>query len=398
MANRMIEELFTPTGNWDNHKILLKLALDETNYSHHPVLELGCGDGSSPALKAYSLEYLREVLSYDYDKEWAEKYGAIHVTDWDISVDWNKKYSVALVDESPGEQRHKSLMLLKNVCDIVIVHDSEPAAEEGYQLAKIWSLYKYKVDLVSNGAWATAMSNTYDVTQWAGLMHGEYEIKLWKERNNIAFCCVAFGSQYVKQQKRLRESILNVYPNAKLFFWTDELPVDSRPFLESLYGFKVHAINVAKSNGYRKIVYFDPAIILKKQFNFSDEVFKKYGVLAAKDDTPLLGVCSNACLDYFGIDKDEIKEKNLHLVGGSFYFFDFNQPKARHIFETWKAAEANNIFGSQEKASSEQLQGHRYDESCMALSLYKNHSEPISVDELSYNQSDEDVVIKKHFK
>lgn len=393
----MHNDLFVPKGNWDNHKILLYIALMDTNSSSAPILELGCGEGSSPTLQDYVKNNHRELISYDFHEDWAAKYGAHFVKDWDTDVDWNKKYSVALVDESPGEQRHKSIMLLKNVCDIVVVHDSEPSAT-GYLLDKIWPLYKYKVDLVSKGAWATAMSNTHDVSKWAelGLKFDDYEIKPFEERDNIAFCCVAFGEAYVEQQKRLRESILNVYPNSKLFFWTDELPEGSKSFYDSMYGFKVHAIQEAKDYGYKKVVFFDPACILQKPFPYTDEFIKRYGVLAAKDDTMLVKVVSDKCLEYFKTNRESLI--GHHSVGGSFYYFDFNQAKARLIFEKWKEAEENNIFGSQQEAASEQLQGHVYDEACMALCLYQNDSEPIGVDELSYNQNEDDVIIKKHFK
>lgn len=394
----MNDELFTPTGNWDNHKILLRLALGGTNMSEHPILELGCGDGSSPTLQEFVKHNHRELLSYDYDKEWAEKYGASHVKDWDEAVDWNKKYSVALVDESPGEQRHKSLMLLKNVCDIVIVHDSEPVAEEGYSLKKIWNLYKYKVDLVSKGAWATAMSNRHDVTLWAGMKFGEYEIRDWNVRNSIAFCSVAFGPQYVEQQERLKESILQLYPEAHLFFYKEELPVGSKPFLESLYGFKVHAIKEARDYGFKKVVWVDSAIVLKHKLDFEDSMVEQYGVLAVRDDNKLTNVCSDTCVKYFDIAKSDLDDR--HLVGGSFYYFNFNYSLSRLIFDDWYNAEQAGIFGSQEDASSDKLQGHRHDETCMALAIYKNGSSPLPANHLKYPgaYTEEIWIDKKHFK
>lgn len=400
----MNEKIFIPTGNWDNHKILLRLALDETNYSSNPILELGCGDGSSPALKEFCWDNLRECLSYDYDEEWAKKYGANYVKDWDLDVDWNRKYSVALVDESPGEQRHLSLMLLKNTCDIVIVHDSEPAGEEGYRLNKIWNLYKYKVDLVSRGAWATAMSNTIDVTEWAKIdiqntehnPTNEYKIKPWEDRNKIAFCSVAFGEQYIEQQDRLKESILAIYPDAALFFYKDTLPQGAKPFTESLYGFKAYAIKEAKDYGFKRVVWVDTAMILKHELDYPEEIQKSCGVMTVRDINFLSTTSSLAANSHFKLEDLHIK----NLVGGSFYFFNFKYALARLIFDDWLLSELLGLFGNQQEESEGKLNGHRHDEACMAAALYKNGVEPINANLLNYEAPGTDTVWieKKHFK
>ncbi len=413
----MDNTLFNPTGNWDNHRILLKLALEATRDSYEsrvlPILELGCGEGSTPVLREYLQQefqshaiirtaVMRTLMSYDYAEDWANKYGAVHVKDWDTDVDWNRRYSVALVDESPGEQRHKSLMLLKNVCDIVIVHDSEPRSEEGYMLQKVWPLYRYKVDLVSRGAWATAMSNTFDVTKWVGpvsMPDGQkFEIRPFEVRKSLAFCSVAFGEKYIEQQHRLKESILKIYPDAKLFFYQEELPQGARTFSESLYGFKAHAIAEAWDYGFKDVIWMDTAMILLKPVNYPEEMFQKLGVLAVTDTSTLSDVCSDACLTHFKTIRGDIKDQNL--VGGSFYYFSFKYPIGREIFLKWLEAETAGVFGSQEEESTTGLQGHRHDETCMAMSLYKNGSRSLPGEVLGYNTLPEQdpIMIKKHFK
>lgn len=388
-----MEEKFIPKGNWDNHKLLLRLALKETEGSNLPILELGCGDGSSPCLQEYSKETGRKVDSYDYDKAWAKKYNSTHVKDWD-ELDWMKQYSVALVDESPGEQRHKSIMLLMHTTDIIIVHDSEPAATAGYMLDKIWHLFKYKVDLVSNGAWATALSNKHDLSKWVGFKYENYEVKPWENRQELAFCCVAFGEKYVEQQARLKESILKFYPNANLFFYTDALPEGSKSFFDSLYGFKPWAVLAALNAGFRKIAFFDPACIVLDRLDYYDKYVRNYGVLAVKDDNQLK--LSNRVRDYFTLPGDYTDNKNS--VGGSFYYFDFNYELCRSIFNTWLECEEKGLFGTQMEAASEGLQGHCYDESCMALSLYLRGSEPFPYGGSRYHMDQNPIIDKRHFK
>ena len=148
--------------NWDNHRPLLWWALKETKGQTEPVLEMGCGEGSTPYLKQYLKTDKRKLISYDYSKEWADKYNANHVTDWDAIE--HENYSVILIDHSPGERRHLDVIKLANKCDYMIIHDSEPAAT-GYMLDKVWNLFPYRRNLKTEGAWATIVSAKHDIPE-----------------------------------------------------------------------------------------------------------------------------------------------------------------------------------------------------------------------------------------
>lgn len=163
------EEFLKDIGNWSNHRYLLWPALEQTT---NQVIEFGCGDGSTPYLYEYCKQNNREFLSFDNNPEWAQKYshlGVKVVDDWDKDVDWDKSYSVALIDEAPGGHRKKTLSSVR--ADIVIIHDSEPAGwnSSNYEVRDLFDKFKYKFDLKSEyqgGAWATALSNIYDVSIW----------------------------------------------------------------------------------------------------------------------------------------------------------------------------------------------------------------------------------------
>jgi len=141
--------------NWDNHRPLLWWALKQTKDLDLPILEMGCGEGSTPYLTEYCKKNNKNLINYDYSKEWADKYNAIHVTDWD-SIN-HENYSVILIDHSPGERRHIDIEKLKDKCEYMIIHDSEPAAY-GYMLDKIWHLFPYRKNLKTEGAWASIVS------------------------------------------------------------------------------------------------------------------------------------------------------------------------------------------------------------------------------------------------
>lgn len=209
--------------------------------------------------------------------------------------------------------------------------------------------------------------------------------------NSVAFCSVVEsvnenGVKYRDQQQRLLESIHEVYGGyAPTFFHYNTLPKGAKPFLESLYGFKPHAIQQAKDAGYNKICWVDAALILHKPINI------KAPFVAITDSSQL--PASDRCLDYFGLNRGQIKD--LKLVGGSFYYFDFNYPVTEMIFGHWKQAEIDGIFGSQHEESFEGLQGHRHDETCMRLSMFMNKYESVDGSEIGYN---DDVMTKLHFK
>lgn len=213
--------------------------------------------------------------------------------------------------------------------------------------------------------------------------------------NDVCFCSVAFGFEYLKQMDRLQKSILSIYPEANLLFFDNGLPDGSKPFLDSLYGFKPHAIQVAKDQGFKKVIWLDPAMILVDKV---DELINKPIIVAVKDDTLLHNVVSNKCYKYFGLTRDFVKLKGWYLVGGSLYFFNFDHPYTNMVFDLWLQAEKDGMFGSQHEAASEQLQGHRYDEAVMALAMYTNGIKPMGADEARYCLSENSIFRKLHFK
>lgn len=209
------------------------------------------------------------------------------------------------------------------------------------------------------------------------------------------FVDCAFGDQrYLDQQVRLHASILNIYPDAKIFSWTNEMPPGSRSMSESLYGFKPHAVKYALDQGFKQIMFFDPAITLTDKIDYYQDIVKGYGVLAAQDDNKLSKFCDQRSLDYYQIGQFTIED--WHLVGGSFYYFDFNVELCNTIFDRWMITEKLGLFGSQKEQASGKLHGHRNDEAMMALALYTSGSKPLTGD-VRYN-CEGGITRKYHFK
>lgn len=222
--------------------------------------------------------------------------------------------------------------------------------------------------------------------------------------DKIAFCSVAITSQsmgdaYIIQQQRLKESILSVYPDGELLFWVDSYPEGAKPFLDSLYGFKPHAVQAALDAGFTKVVWCDTAIILHDKIDFYDEFMKEHGgVIAIQDDSALINVTSDYCLQYFEWDRPDLKDR--HLVGGSFLYFDFEIEGCKKVFNKWRDAEQRGIFGSQWEESAGKLNGHRADETVLAMSLYYWGFKPFThkYDTRYCTGAFNTIVTKKHFK
>ena len=210
----------------------------------------------------------------------------------------------------------------------------------------------------------------------------------------FVFVSVAFGPQYVEQQERLKKSILDIYPQANLLFWTDELPDESKPFLDSLYGFKVHAVKEAMDRGYEKILWLDPAMIVMREI----DILFEHPMVAIRDENKLSTYISDKYIEYSGFDRDQLKWLEVHLVGGSLYYFDMTDKATRSLFNGWYQDEKQGWFGSQQQEASEQLQGHRADESCMAMTMEQNEIYPLRPYQVGYCVADNPVFTKKHFK
>lgn len=173
-------EFLKDVTSWDNHRFLLWEALSETNGK---VYEFGSGFGSTAFLRKYCNDAGRDFTSYDNNAEWASKTGSnfIGENNWD-SVDASDA-SVILIDHSPGERRVEDVIKYKDINGILVLHDTEPQPTlAAYGWERAYPLFKYRINIASpmngdwNGVWATALSNTIDVSQWSDKKMGIYRI------------------------------------------------------------------------------------------------------------------------------------------------------------------------------------------------------------------------------
>ena len=117
-------------ANYTHQPVLEKLLSITTG----PILELGCGEGSTELIHQYSLLHNRKTVSVESSEIWLEKYKEkytnqnhefIHTNNWE---DVNTKLSVlkwglVFIDQGSWEARADSFNTFKNISEYLILHD-----------------------------------------------------------------------------------------------------------------------------------------------------------------------------------------------------------------------------------------------------------------------------------
>ncbi|GEM_PF-1185328 len=135
-----------------------------------PVLELGCGDFSTPMLHALCSVKKRFLLSaesnknwqklfFDLKREWHKFKYVSSVQDW-ANVGSGINWSVVLVDHAPGEQRIVDIERLRPNTEIFVIHDTEDPV---YGYEPLLSTFKYKYTYKRYNTTTMLVSDVIDV-------------------------------------------------------------------------------------------------------------------------------------------------------------------------------------------------------------------------------------------
>jgi hypothetical protein len=90
------------------------------------ILELGCGDYSTPILAAIAKSQGRAFVSQASDAEWAKKYGAlVQMIDWATWKPEGRWGMVFLDSEEDTGKRISRIPALASVTDVVVMHDAQ---------------------------------------------------------------------------------------------------------------------------------------------------------------------------------------------------------------------------------------------------------------------------------
>ena len=177
------------TGDWASYKPLLISAL---LMSDGPILELGLGLGSTPMLQDFSSKFGVQLWSFDNNNEWAKQFSVSNSQVIICDADPSKwifdkifsipKWSVALVDHAPGHVRYEAAIRLANICDYVIMNDTEPFGAGDYHWDRVKPYFSHWVDDSAYGAWTSIASNYKDLSFCTSILEGIQAI-CYKEKD-----------------------------------------------------------------------------------------------------------------------------------------------------------------------------------------------------------------------
>jgi len=140
---------------------------------------------------------------------------------------------------------------------------------------------------------------------------------------------VATGS-YLPQQTRLTDSLAEVGWTDGVMTWTDRLPTGSPPHDQAPYGFKVYAIAEALKRGYTSVLWLDAPCYAVKPLGPVFETLERLGHLFVGGDERLGNWASDACLQAFGLTRDQAIE--MPLLNGAFIGLDLEHARTREWF------------------------------------------------------------------
>lgn len=164
----MVKGRWLGDGNWGTHMAALITAVVNTN---GPVLEMGCGDYSSPLLHAICGADNRFLLSTETNETWMSLFydlkSKLHhfhfvpnAQAWD-EVGGNSHWSVVFIDHAPAERRVIDIQRLRKNTDIFVIHDTE--ADHVYHYEAVLSTFKYRFTYERYAIKTSLASDTIDV-------------------------------------------------------------------------------------------------------------------------------------------------------------------------------------------------------------------------------------------
>lgn len=167
-----LAEAFAPTGySSGTHRAHLLQAVVRTT---GPILELGMGPNSTPALHVAARVLQRPLHSLENNAEWAEQYeplrGAFHqisvVSSYESVLEslCQMQWGVVLVDQSPGASRGPAAVALAHCADVLVCHDTE--GDPCYRWEEALPQFRYQRTFADVIPWTTLVSNVLDVAAW----------------------------------------------------------------------------------------------------------------------------------------------------------------------------------------------------------------------------------------
>lgn len=170
-------------SSWGTHIFPLVAATINTK---GPILEMGCGDWSTPLLHVICKSGERYLLTVETNKTWLNLFNYlktawhefVYLPVFEDDVQLNPKpmlwdqvgnerfWSVVFIDHHPAQRRVVDVERLRKNTEIFVIHDTQAISDHTYNYQKTLSTFKYRYDYDTYTPHTTVVSDTIDVTKF----------------------------------------------------------------------------------------------------------------------------------------------------------------------------------------------------------------------------------------
>lgn len=205
----------------------------------------------------------------------------------------------------------------------------------------------------------------------------------------------AIGAKYRTEFQSMRWHVeKHCSDDHDIIHW-DDYPPGCPTQQQRQYAFKIYAIADAIQRGYRRVLWMDIVYMPQGSIDALWAVVARQGwYIPTQGDAVLGNWCSDACLEVFGLSRDEAMTVPLcysGLVG-----LDLDHRTGQHIWELWQLAYERGAFQGPHKnegkpgepihawghktaghcSDDPRCMGHRQDESALSAILYRLNLKP----------------------
>jgi len=198
---------------------------------------------------------------------------------------------------------------------------------------------------------------------------------------NDDICIVSVGvdgrESYARKASYLKNEADKLgYPN---YIWINSYPPESPSHQEVSHAFKYHAIEYARSLGYKKILWLDSCVIpIKPKLDKINSILDNSGYFFVHEGFDVGTWCKDEALPYFNLTREEsfnIPQVATKHFGLNFYFkqsVDFFDKFRTYATEYGKQVFHGDVTNINNSVSTDnRVKGHRHDQIAASVIVYK---------------------------
>lgn len=182
---------------------------------------------------------------------------------------------------------------------------------------------------------------------------------------------------YGQGRERLKTMLPDFVPDdVDMFFFEDEEKIGSPIHRDNPYAFKLYALQNVLEKGYHTLLYMDASLFPIRRLDAIFDVIEKEGMFAQHAGHMCGTWANDACLEYFGLTRDEAMlipmYGNAGLLG-----LDLNNPDILNFYVRWRTSMQDGMFKGEwtnknkSQSKDKRCKGHRHDMVCGSIVMFQ---------------------------